>query len=141
FVDSLPLQELPSVMNALDVLALPSWTTDRWKEQFGRVIIEAHACGTPVIGSSSGAIPEVVGQGGLIFPERDPATLASAITRLYGDAALCRELGEQGRKQVEQQFTWQRVAERMRHIYLTVNRVASNVTANSTECVPEHMRQ
>jgi glycosyltransferase involved in cell wall biosynthesis len=50
-------------------------------EQFGRVIIEAQACETPVIGSDSGAIPEVVGRGGLIFKERDARSLASAITR------------------------------------------------------------
>ncbi len=66
-------------MNAIDVFVLPSRTTPRWKEQFGRVIIEAQACGTPVIGSDSGAIPEVVGKGGWIVPERDPPGLANAL--------------------------------------------------------------
>ena len=47
------LDALPSYFNAMDVLVLPSWTTARWKEQFGRVIIESQACGVPVIGSSS----------------------------------------------------------------------------------------
>ena len=60
FLPLRPREELPRLMNALDVLILPSRTTTRWKEQFGRVIIEAHACGTPVIGSDSGAIPEVI---------------------------------------------------------------------------------
>ena len=58
FLAKRPLEQLPPLMNALDVLLLPSRTTSRWKEQFGRVIIEAHACGIPVIGSDSGAIPE-----------------------------------------------------------------------------------
>ena len=80
-----PAAELPVVMNALDALVLPSRTTPRWREQFGRVIIEAHACGVPVVGSSSGAIPEVVGDGGLTFPEADPAALADALLSLRSD--------------------------------------------------------
>src|SRR5690606_30118342 len=79
FLQHQPLAELPAVMNALDALVLPSRTTPRWKEQFGRVIIEAHACATPVIGSDSGAIPAVIGEAGLTFPEGDAAALAKAI--------------------------------------------------------------
>jgi len=120
FWDSKPLEELPAWMNAIDVLAIPSRTTPSWKEQFGRVIIEAHACGTPVIGSDSGAIPDVVGRGGLIAGERNPAALADAIQQLYRTPALCRELGEIGRQQVLNLYTWQRVAERMREIYCKV---------------------
>ena len=112
-----PLAELPAVMNAIDVMALPSRTTPRWKEQFGRVLIEANACETPVIGSDSGAIPEVVGQGGLICREQDPASLARAIQQLQADPARCRQLGAQGRMQVLEKYTWQRVAEQMYGIY------------------------
>ena len=79
YLPARPLEELPEVMNAFDVFVLPSRTVPSWKEQFGRVIIEAQACETPVIGSDSGAIPEVVGAGGLIFPERNPQALAAAI--------------------------------------------------------------
>ena len=61
FLPGRPQRELPPLMNAFDALTLMSRTTPTWKEQFGRVIIEAQACATPVIGSSSGAIPEVVG--------------------------------------------------------------------------------
>ncbi len=115
-----PLQELPAVMNAMDVLVLPSRTTARWKEQFGRVLIEANACETPVIGSDSGAIADVVGEGGLIFRERDAASLAATIRRLLDDPALARTLGMQGRRQVLAKYTWQRVAEQMHAIYQTV---------------------
>lgn len=111
------LKNLPPVMNAIDVLALPSRTTASWKEQFGRVLIEAHACGTPVIGSSSGAIPEVVGHGGLIVPERDPAALAEAVGRLAAQPAWCRELGAIGQRQVEARYTWGQVAQQMYDIY------------------------
>lgn len=115
-----PLDQLPQLMNALDVLVLPSRTTARWKEQFGRVIIEAGACQTPVIGSDSGAIPEVVGTAGLIFPEGQPLALAASIQHLHGDPKLCRDLGLQGRAQVEARYTWQRVAEQMHAIYRQV---------------------
>lgn len=112
-----PLQELPELMNAMDVLALPSRTTARWKEQFGRVLIEASACQTPTIGSDSGAIPEVIGDSGLVFPEGNVPALAAVIAQLYDQPKLARELGLRGRARVEAQFTWQRVAERMRQIY------------------------
>lgn len=115
-----PLTELPTVMNAIDVLALPSRTTARWKEQFGRVLIEASACGTPIIGSRSGAIPDVVGQAGLTVPERDPRALAGAITQLAADPAAARHMGQEGRRQVEELYTWQRVAERMFAVYQSV---------------------
>jgi len=69
-------------MSSLDALVLMSRTTRTWKEQFGRVIMEAHACGLPVIGSSSGSIPSVVGQCGWIVPEGDGAALAMLLTEL-----------------------------------------------------------
>jgi glycosyltransferase involved in cell wall biosynthesis len=117
FLPPRPLPELPQVMNALDCLVLPSRTTARWKEQFGRVIIEAQACGTPVVASCSGAIPEVVGEGGIIVPEKSPVELAAGITRLAADPALARRLGAAGHSQVHQNYTWERVAGRMADIY------------------------
>lgn len=117
FLAEQPGDALPRVMNAMDALVLPSRTTARWKEQFGRVIIEAHACETPVIGSDSGAIPQVVGSGGLIFRERNPASLAASINELQASPDRCRRFGEIGRAQVERQYTWKCVAEQMVRIY------------------------
>ena len=125
------MEELPAVMNALDALLLVSRTTATWKEQFGRVIIEAHACEVPVIGSDSGAIPEVVGRGGLIVREGNAAELAAAIRQCLLHPARARELGRIGRQQVDALYTWQRVAERTRDVYLaaTQQRVASLLAA------------
>jgi glycosyltransferase involved in cell wall biosynthesis len=120
FVGGKPLDELPGVINAMDVLALPSRTTATWKEQFGRVIIEAHACGVPVVGSDSGAIPQVVGAGGRIVPERDPAALAVALDNLNDSPTEARRLGKLGLEHVHAHCTWQRVAERMHGIYRTL---------------------
>ena len=118
FLPARSIEELPQVMNALDALILPSWTVPSWKEQFGRVIIEAQACETPVIGSDSGAIPEIIAEGGIIFPERNPAALAKAIAHLKANPDQTRRMGRTGRLQVERNFTWRRVAEQMRDIYL-----------------------
>ncbi|HVF11252.1 MAG TPA: glycosyltransferase [Abditibacteriaceae bacterium] len=118
FLPGRPQAELPEVMNAINVLVLPSRTTPRWKEQFGRVIIEANACGTPVIGSSSGAIPDVIGAAGLVVPERDPAALAGALVELKSDPERSHQMGLEGRRQAEEYYTWKRVAQRMRNIYL-----------------------
>ena len=117
FLPARRIEDLPQVMNALDAMILPSWTVASWKEQFGRVIIEAQACETPVIGSDSGAIPEILGEGGLVFPERNPAALAFAIAHLKANPAQMREMGRIGRQQVERNFTWRRVAEQMREVY------------------------
>lgn len=114
------MTELPAVMNALDALLLVSRTTPTWKEQFGRVIIEAHACETPVIGSDSGAIPEIIGEGGITVREGNSDDIAAAISQLRHSPILAREMGRAGRRQVETLYTWRRVAEQMRDIYYKV---------------------
>ena len=106
-LDGLSHDEMPSGYGRLDVLVLPSRTTPAWKEQFGRVIIEALWCGVPVIGSDSGAIPwliELTG-GGLTFPEGDVTALAGALERLRADPELRRRLAVRGRAEVERRFT------------------------------------
>lgn len=117
FLPARKLSELPEMFNAMDAFVLASRTTPGWKEQFGRVIIEAHACGIPVIGSNSGAIPEVVGQGGVIVPEQNPQALADAMIELSQNPPRCAEMGRVGRAEVEERFTWQRVASRMYDVY------------------------
>jgi glycosyltransferase involved in cell wall biosynthesis len=120
FVAGMAMEEVPRLMNALDVLILPSRTIPTWKEQFGRVIIEAHACGIPVIGSDSGAIPEVIGPGGLTFPEGQIVAFAEAIMTLATNAAKATDLGRIGRERVGSHFTWRPVAERVRNVYQQV---------------------
>ncbi len=91
-----------------------------WKEQFGRVIIEAMACGVPVIGSNSGEIPSVIGEAGLIFPEGDAAALADCLAFLAQDPDLRSALGYKGRQRVLAQFTHQCVAQATYEIYRSI---------------------
>jgi len=67
-------------LGCMDACVVPSRTTPSWKEQFGRVIIEAMAAGTPVIGSDSGNVPVLVREtgGGCVFPEGDVQALATS---------------------------------------------------------------
>jgi len=89
-------------LDQLDVLCLPSLTTARGAEQFGRVLTEATARGVPVIGSDSGEIPWVIEQtGGLVVPEGDPTSLAAAIARLRDDALRRRLSDEVRRRSIE----------------------------------------
>lgn len=83
-------------LNCMDVLAVPSLTTPYWKEQFGRVIAEAMACGVPVVGSDSGAILEVIGSAGLIVPEGDPRKLAEALSAAIFEEPLRIRLIREG---------------------------------------------
>lgn len=108
---------VPDALRSLDVLVLPSRTTPNWKEQFGRVLIEAMACGVPVIGSSSGEIPHVVGAAGLIFPEGDVAALREQLARLAGDSALRVRLAHVGRERVLAHYTQAAVAARHVEVY------------------------
>jgi glycosyltransferase involved in cell wall biosynthesis len=85
-------------------------TTNVVKEQFGRVIIEAQACGVPVIGSTCGAIPDVVGGGGWIVPEREPQALRTLLTQIASDPALVRAKGVAARGNVQARFTYDAVA-------------------------------
>ena len=116
-VSKIPHQDLPKYMNLMDVFVLPSETTKTWKEQFGRVLIEAMACGIPVVGSSSGAIPEVIGDVGLIFEEKNSEALAAKIENLRSNKALCQDLAEKAHRRVRNNFTFEKIVERTARIY------------------------
>ena len=110
FCGQRPSSDMPAIFHRFDALALPSLTRPNWKEQFGRVLVEAMASGVPVIGSDSGAIPDVIGAAGLVTPEGDVPALADALARLQGDASLRARLGQAGRARVLERFTHAQVA-------------------------------
>jgi glycosyltransferase involved in cell wall biosynthesis len=106
-LDDLTHDQMGSGYARLDVLVVPSHTTATWKEQFGRVIVEALWCGVPVVGSDSGEIPwliELTG-GGLVFPEGDVEALAMTLGRLRASPRLRQELADTGRAAVEKLFS------------------------------------
>lgn len=102
--------QMPRYLNDLDVLVLPSLTRPNWKEQFGRVLVEAMACEVSVIGAASGEIPNVIGDAGLVFPEGDVSALGRALSRVQRDTHLRQELAMKGRQRVLENFTQARIA-------------------------------
>ncbi len=117
FVRGVAHDQVPALLSALDVVVLPSRTTPRWKEQFGRVLIEGMAAGCVVVGSSSGAIPEVLGDAGIVFPEGDAGALGSALERVYRESGLADTLRVRGRARVRDGFTWEAIASRVVDFY------------------------
>ncbi len=118
-------EDVPYYINAMDVLLLPSETMSNWKEQFGRVLVEAMACGVPCIGSDSGAISEVLGEAGLIFSERDCSELAEAIKKLMADSGLYQSLRERGMERARKYFSCEAYAANLVSMYNEVLEIRS----------------
>lgn len=117
---TLPSTRMLGYYQSIDVLVVPSLTRPNWKEQFGRVIVEAMACGVPVIGSSSGAIPEVIGDAGLIFPEGNVAALVDRLRQVLRSPEMRRELATRGRQRVLERYTQAQVAAQTVEVYRTM---------------------
>jgi glycosyltransferase involved in cell wall biosynthesis len=110
---------LPDVYRALDALVIPSQTTARWVEQFGRVAVEAMASGIPVVCSDSGALPEVVDRAAVVVPEADVAAWAAAIQRLRDDPAERARLAAGGLERARS-FSWAAIAHEHGELYESV---------------------
>lgn len=106
--------ELAEQLSRMAVLAAPSRTTPGWKEQFGRMVVEAMAAGLPVVAYASGALPEVIGPDGILVPEGDRVRLVEAIEAVLEDP---RELGARGRARAWSRYRWAVVAAQMVELY------------------------
>ncbi|MDQ4075344.1 MAG: glycosyltransferase family 4 protein [Chloroflexota bacterium] len=120
FHPPLPSTQMPAFYQQIDIFVLPSLTRPNWKEQFGRVIIEAMASGNVVVGSDSGEIPYVIGNAGLVVPEGDPVALHEALHRLLIDADLRHTLAHAGRDRASTRFTQRAIARRTVQVYKSV---------------------
>ena len=104
-------QDLPAIYTLAQVLAFPSWY-----EGFGLPVLEAMACGTPVVAANNSSLPEVVGEAGLLVDAADVEGLASAIARLVLDEGLRERLIRAGFEQARR-FRWQDAARQLLEIY------------------------
>ena len=120
FTGKTPSTGMAAVYASMDVLVLPSRTTATWKEQFGRVLIEAMACRVPVVGSDSGEIPNVIADAGLVFPEYDPAALADLLIALAQQPVLREHLAQRGYERAITHFTQARIAKQTYAVYQQV---------------------
>ncbi|MBU3701266.1 MAG: glycosyltransferase [Acidimicrobiia bacterium] len=116
------MSEVPEVMASLDVLVVPSTTTSRWREQFGRVVVESMSAGTPVVSSDSGALPEVVGDAGILVPEGNIDALASALDLLADSPSERTRLAIAARERANDLFAPGVVADRIVALWRSIAR-------------------
>ncbi|MFH1858159.1 MAG: lipopolysaccharide heptosyltransferase II [Candidatus Omnitrophota bacterium] len=108
-------QDIPNLLKEMDLLVFPS----RTKEAFGRVVIEAGACGVPVIASRVGGVAEIIedGKEGLLVPPADPLALAEAILRMLKDPSLARTCAKNLRERVEGHYSLQQMIDQTLSVY------------------------
>jgi glycosyltransferase involved in cell wall biosynthesis len=111
FVGFVSDEDLPALYSLAAVFAFPSWY-----EGFGLPVLEAMACGTPVVAADNSSLPEVVGKAGYMVSAGDPEALARAIFRLLTDQSLRHQLIAAGREQARY-FTWEAAAMRLKMVY------------------------
>jgi glycosyltransferase involved in cell wall biosynthesis len=109
-----PDELLPAVYSAASVLAFPSLY-----EGFGLPILEAMACGTPVVASRASCLPEVAEGAALLIDPTDVDELATALELMLSDPSLRARLVEQGLQRASE-YTWQRAAEQLLAVYTKV---------------------
>ncbi|NOZ06114.1 MAG: glycosyltransferase family 4 protein [Chloroflexi bacterium] len=106
-----PDDDLPLLYNAAKVFAYPSWY-----EGFGLPVLEAMACGTPVVTSNVSSLPEVAGQAALLVHPGDAGALAEALARVLRDETLAADLRTRGLARA-QAFSWQRTVRETAALY------------------------
>jgi len=102
--------EVPQYLNAMDILCAPSQTMPHWKEQFGRMLVEAFACGVPVVGSDSGEIPYVIQNAGVVVGEKDEQGWVEALSDLLDSPSRREELAAKGLQRAHSVYAWPVIA-------------------------------
>lgn len=116
-VETFKYTGMDSVYQDSDIFVLPSGTTKTWEEQYGMVLIEAMACGLPILGYRTGAIGEVAVNCGLFVRESDTGGLRTGLTRLILSGSLRRKLGTMGRERALARFNSDKTAEKLYFMY------------------------
>jgi phosphatidylinositol alpha-1,6-mannosyltransferase len=112
FLTGVPDSDLPGLYNCAEIYLGLSRQTEGNAEGFGISLVEAGACGLPVVGGRSGGIPDAVREGetGLLVDPEHPDEATAAVRKLLDDRMLAQQLGTNGRRAVETYYNWSRVA-------------------------------
>ncbi len=113
WLGGLPREELAAFLPTIDAIVAPSRSTPTWVEPTGSVVLEAMAHGAAAVVTRCGALPDVVGDAGLVVDEEDRPALARALQRLVEEPARCRDLGAKARQRVLENYGDGPIAERM----------------------------
>lgn len=113
WLGGLPRHQLAGVFPALDAIVAPSRSTPAWVEPTGSLVLEAMAHELAPLVTRSGALPDVVGDAGMVIDEGDQPALSRALQRLVEEPARCREYGARARQRVLESYGDGPIAERM----------------------------
>jgi phosphatidylinositol alpha-1,6-mannosyltransferase len=140
FLTDVPDEDLPPLYNSADLYLGVSRPVELMIEGFGISLSEASACGIPVIGSSTGGIPDLVrdGETGLLVDTESPEAVAGAVQLLLRERDLARRLGAAARRAVESFYNWDRVAEDVVGIGNEHARHTASATDGSRRIHPEN---
>ena len=118
FAGALPHDRMPEAFRSADVFVLPSVATPEWQEQFGMSLVEALACGVPVISTHTGAVAETVEDAAVLCQPNDFVSLYEALKELMRDSKARQALGERGRALALRRFQLGPYAAALSEIYL-----------------------
>jgi len=134
-VNAVPYEQVTRYFRCADIFVLASQSRPTWKEQFGLSLAQAMMLGIPCIGSSSGAIRDVVGPGGLIFDENQFSDLRRHLEALLNSPELRARFGEQGRRFALEHYTRNGVAAKYLAAFDRARRPSSSLASASEEAV------
>ena len=115
---SVPYSEIHKVYQKADLFFFPSRTTPTWEEQYGMALIEAMACGLPVVTTDSGAIPEVVGDTGIILKEADVKEMSRTIFYLISNRDKLRNLSQRSLNHAKKFYDSRAVSAGLAKLYI-----------------------
>ncbi len=134
FLEHYPYEDMHTLHNLADIFVLPSISTPTWQEQFGMVLIESMACGTPVISTLSGSIPEVVGDCGLLIQPNDHLSLYRAMKQLIVNKEQREDLGSRALMRAAREFDSRKIAQRVKMVFeKLITRKAGETVHGNTE--------
>jgi glycosyltransferase involved in cell wall biosynthesis len=106
--------DVEQILAASDLVVVPS----QWQEAFGLAVVEGMAAGKPVVVTESGAMPQIVGDAGLVVPRHDAVAMAEALQRVLSDETLARRLSLRARRRAEERYAMDRYVDRTVEVYL-----------------------
>lgn len=120
FMGRVPNDQLPDYYRKASVFVLPSIVNDTGEtEAFGVVLLEAMACGTPVVGSNVGGIPDIITDGwnGYLTKEKNPQDIADKIIKILSDREMGKRFSENGLQKINERFSWEVVVKQISDVY------------------------
>jgi len=121
-VKTVPYSQIQQEYLKSDIFCLPSRATETWEEQYGMCLVEAMACGIPVISTKTGAIPEVCGDSALLFDSGNVAELEKLLTKLIYNKELRLSLGKRGSEIAKDKYDSKKIAAQISDLYKKICR-------------------